>query len=193
MKLDDDFLTAEDDVVRRNEPFLRGGGNSVLMETLGAWASKYQEVLNVGSGGYMPLLVKTTHAMDVVPAAEELLRKNGWAGPFTLGSVTDMRFPDKSFEAGICSEVIEHLPDDVDVIEAFEEMNRVCKSWVFTTPDIKTEEPDHRRVITEINVKLMCAWYGASYGKRGLWWFIWKGESPLLDERDGLPKGMWHG
>jgi len=188
-----DYLGEQGDTVARNEPYLRSGGNRELMRTVGAWASQFGEVLNVGCGGFMPLLVKTTHALDITPVAERLLRKNGWTGPFTLGSVTELPFHAGQFEAGICCEVVEHLETPLHVEQAFYEMDRVCRAWLVSTPCVKTGEPTHRRVIEDGFVDWVMREFGASSVKMGLWWYIWKGGAPVGRPAAGLPEGCWHG
>lgn len=175
------------------------------IRVLTAFAQRYDTVLNVGSGGYLPLLVKTTHAIDVSTLAEQLLRKYNWKGPFTVASCTELPFECNSFNCGICSEVIEHLPSISDVEDTLNELDRVCKEWIISTPCIEDPNPDHKRLFTEEQISEYAARYDAKFMRYSLWWFIWKSRNdphfpsdvpdycPTCLSFPGVPRGMSHG
>lgn len=50
---------------------------------------------------------------DLSPAAVAMAQHRNPAGQFTIGSVTELPYPDKSFDVVGCFEVLEHLPDDL--------------------------------------------------------------------------------
>jgi SAM-dependent methyltransferase len=66
--------------------------------------------------------------MDFSPTAIELARRNfeqqGVEGRFVLGSITDLPFPDRSFDLTYSMGVIHHLPE---TRRAVEEMHRVLR------------------------------------------------------------------
>jgi len=92
-----------------------------------------RSILSVGSGGHEPLKIHATHACDIAPNAEGFLRSLGWGGEFKCCSCTDLPYPTKSFDVAVCSEVIEHLPTEQDIMKTFEELDRVANKWIVTT------------------------------------------------------------
>jgi len=118
----------------------------------------FKTLLSVGSGPKEPVLLGSTHALDICPDAEKYLRLNKWYGSFTLGSCTELPFPDKSFDIVVCSEVIEHLPSIDDVKKAISEIRRVGCKFIITTPNSEilapaTQNPAHKQFFTLASLK----------------------------------------
>lgn len=197
MDLTPEFIAAEEDVIRRNDKYLKAGGNSIIFKILNSFLDHYKTVLNIGSGGYMPVLVKTTHALDVSVVAEEILRKNGWKGPFTVASCIKLPFRKNQFEAGVCAEVLEHLPHHDDVVRSFQEITRVCKNWIISVPAVLGSEPDHKRVLKPWDIEYYCKEFEAKFQPVKMWYIIWKGDHdpvfPVSSGVGGVPKGASHG
>lgn len=103
-------------------------------------------VLNVGIGGYPVLdaaLIKKgfqvlgiEYAYSLTALAVENLRKMNVLMPCVVGDGVRLPFRDASFDASICSETVEHIPNDSGVIR---EIHRVLKpqgTLLFTVPCI---------------------------------------------------------
>jgi len=104
------------------------------VRTLQAFCASYSTILDIGSGGHMPVVLKATHACDLSTLALPHLQQLGWKGEFKIASCDNLPYQDKQFEAASCSEVIEHLPDLESVRKTFKEIDRVAKNWIITTP-----------------------------------------------------------
>ena len=61
----------------------------------------------------------------------------------SVGSVTDIDFPDNSFDVVICSEVLEHLHIN-DIVKALSELQRVAKHAVIITTPYKEDLNYHQ-------------------------------------------------
>jgi hypothetical protein len=192
-----EYVKAQEDVIRRNESYLLKGGNKDVFLILNSFLCHYKSILNIGSGGVMPVKVATTTALDVSPVAEEIARKHGYKGKFVVGSCTSLPFKTRSFECGVCAEVIEHLDTREDVLETMDEIDRVCMSWIISTPKVWLPEPDHKRVVQKSDIDFFCRKYGARAGFYKIWWFVWKGEfDPRFPAKAGAVcamRGLWHG
>lgn len=175
MDLTADYLTENKHVIRLCTGYAKGGGSPERYGTIASFCRHYKQILSVGSAGWEPIKIKATHALDVSNVAEKLLRANGWTGKFVLGDCCKLPFPDKSFECGCCSEVVEHLPTGKDVVVAFKELDRVCRSWILTTPLDGMNVPSHKRHLTDEDVEFFCKKLGAQYHKFSRWYFIWRG------------------
>jgi len=66
---------------------------------------------------------------DLSPAAVAMAQQRNPAGTFTTGSVTELPYPDKSFDVVGCFEVLEHLPGDLPRM-AIAEFARVARRGV---------------------------------------------------------------
>jgi ubiquinone/menaquinone biosynthesis C-methylase UbiE len=100
-------------------------------------ASDFQNVIDVGCGAnliYDQALARmgkrvvgidfTWNFLKLAPAESEVA--------LVQGDATHLPFPDKAFDAVICSETIEHIPDDAAVVR---ELARVLRprGWLFFT------------------------------------------------------------
>jgi SAM-dependent methyltransferase len=178
MELTPEYLAENDDVVRRSTIYAMQGHDPDKYGNLVEFARPYQtpcaRILSVGCSGFEPKLYNATHAIDIVPVAGALLAGNGWSGEFILGSCTALPWQDKFFDCAICSEVIEHLPTDEDVLEAFREINRVAYDWLITTPASPIPEATHKRFWDIDTVTRYARMFGATVVRVNLWYFIVK-------------------
>ena len=168
------YLAEQVDVITRSTPYARAITDPLRYVNVKDFCRGFDKVLDVGCSGYAPIFFGATHALDVHELAGHLLRANGYAGEFVVGSCDALPFPDKSFPCVVCSEVIEHLPDLAAVEKTFQELDRVGTSWLLTTPCKSIPEKTHRHLFLEPQVKLWAEKYGACYHAVGLWWFIFK-------------------
>jgi len=178
MELTKEYLAEQEDCIKRNfegyKRNLKDYATLLRLETLKNFCSNSGSVLSVGSAGVEPGFIGATHALDVHPVAETLLRENGWLGSFTLGSCDELPFPDNSFDVAVCSEVIEHLPDLEIVKKTFQELNRVARRWIVTTPQIDVHEPTHKRVFTEEDLKVLASGLNVKIYKKGIFFYVEK-------------------
>jgi len=137
-------------------------------------------ILSVGSGGREAIVIGATHACDIVPNSGEYLKKDGWNGRFKLADCTNLPYPDNSFDVVVCSEVIEHLPDVKDVQDTFQEVNRVGKRWIITTPRIKSPEPTHKHLFSLRDIEMYTKGMKVRIFHRDIYWFV-QSVSPSLE------------
>lgn len=85
-----------------------------------------------GTGGVMAWIADAleageVHGLDIAPAAIADAQRLGRdrLGSVSVGSVTEIPFPDARFDLVICNDVIQHLPTEGGDAEAFREMARV--------------------------------------------------------------------
>lgn len=161
-----------DELIARATRYALSGADNERYTALREFCRGRKKILSVGSAGYEPRLIGATHALDVSEIAGKFLRDGGWAGEFTVGSCTDLPFKNKFFDCCVCSEVVEHLPNIGAVETTLNELDRVCSRWLVTTPCVKVPEPDHKILLTEDQVRAMCAKLKAGYYIEGLWFFI---------------------
>ena len=50
MDLTSEFIAAEEDVIRRNENYLKQGGNAIIFKIVNSFLDHYKTILNIGSG-----------------------------------------------------------------------------------------------------------------------------------------------
>jgi hypothetical protein len=176
MDLTDEYLAEQGRCINTVTQYAERGGSPERYNTIKSFCKHYKNILSIGSAGYEPVMIKATHALDVHPRAEELLRKNGWKGAFFLNDCRDLPFGDRAFECGALVEVVEHLPTGNDVILAVKELNRVCRNWILSTPIDGLHVKYHKRNLSEIDVAFLCNRTGARYKKFSRWFFMWKGK-----------------
>lgn len=184
-----EYLDEQEDCIRRNfagyKVRSRRGKLDVTSE-LRLASLKYfcfgaKTILSVGSGGFEPVYIQATHALDYHKVSGELLASQNWPGTFVIGSCDELPFPDKSFDAAVCSEVIEHLPDLETVKKTFLELDRVSKKWIVSTPNIFLDEPTHKRVFTEQDLIELTYGLNAKVFKRGPFFYVYKSAEGFLE------------
>lgn len=176
MDLSPEYIKEQEGVIQLCTMYARRHGSPERYGTVASFCKNYKQILSVGCAGYEPFVIGATHALDVHPVAERMLRAGGWQGKFTLGDCRFLPWPDKSFECGCCSEVVEHLPTCHDIILTVKELDRVCRSWILTTPLGGMNVPSHKRHLIDEDADFICRKTGASWRKHSRWYFIWKGE-----------------
>ncbi len=95
-------------------------------------------ILDNGCGEVEPVLVSNnarTVGLDISKVALQDLKAKTFKGHIVLGSALKLPFKDKAFEKAICSDVIEHLPTSHDVARCLQELNRIAKEYMLTTPN----------------------------------------------------------
>lgn len=104
-------------------------------QTIIRWATGANKILDVGSGsGMSAWATPNVTAMDINPAKMRYLSR--WHHvPAVVGSAFALPFRNASFDCVICSEMIEHLPEDETI---FQELARVLEPkglLILGTPD----------------------------------------------------------
>lgn len=117
-------------------------------------------ILDCGCGEKEPLIVCNTSetvAFDIGASGLKNLKAKGFKGHTVLGSCTHLPFRNKCFEKSVCSEIIEHLPTDRDVKRCIDELKRVSRAFMVTTPnnqfDFKWLEQTHKRFFNTENIR----------------------------------------
>ena len=173
-----EYLTAEEDVVRRNFNNRRWLKRNERWEVILPFIGRSKTILSVGGGAVEPTIINATHAVDIVPIVEHYLQLLKWKGYFKCASCTDIPAPDKYFDVAVCCEVIEHLPTLDDVKKTFDEVHRVAKLWIFSTPanplGPKNPEIDHKIAFTIEDLKILTAKYHAEAFTKGMYNFVKK-------------------
>lgn len=170
------YVEEQIDVVDRNFKSRGVYWNDNRFKVIRGFCGNAKSVLSIGSGGYEPVLIGATHALDIAPNAEKFLQEMKWPGKFILGDCRKLPFEDKSFEVGVLSEVIEHLPREIDVTDAINELDRVCKRWIITTPcnprGPLNSEKTHRRDFNLVQINDMIGDMGIGVTKDSVYWYI---------------------
>jgi hypothetical protein len=175
MYMSPEYLREQEGVIQLCTLYAQGGGSPERYDVVASFCRNFRQILSVGCGGWDPVRFKATHALDVHPVAERMLRKNGWGGAFFLGDCRDLPWPDKAFECGTLVEVVEHLPTCHDIILSVKELDRVCRNWILTTPLFGMHVPSHKRHLTDEDLDFLCRKTGATWKKYSRWYFMWKG------------------
>jgi len=178
MELTKEYLAEQEDTIKRNyQVHVSWGNNPFIRErymTLKDFCKGSKTILDVGCAGVEPWAIGATHALDVHKVAEELLRHNGWKGKFFIGSCDNLPFPDKSFEVAVCSEVIEHLPSLEIIKKTFQELSRVARRWIVSTPAVDVKEPTHKFLFTLEDLKRLTEGLNVKIIRRGIFWYVMK-------------------
>lgn len=173
-----EYLTAEEDVVRRNFRNRRWVKRNERWSTILPFIGRSKIILSVGGGAVEPTIIHATHAIDIVPIVEHYLRLLKWRGHFRCCSCTNIPAPNKYFDVAVCCEVIEHLPTMSDIIQTFKEVNRVAKKWIFSTPanplGPMNPEKDHKRAFTIEQLKTLTSKYKVEVFRVGMYNFVKK-------------------
>lgn len=179
MDFSPEYITENEDVIRRSTLYIMQGHDPDRYWNLVEFAKPFMatngKILSIGCSGFEPTLYHATHAIDISPIADRFLKYNDWKGVFAVGSVTHLPYENQEFDLAICSEVIEHLPTDNDVRNAFLEISRVAKNWLITTPASPIPEPTHKRFWPIEIASQWAAQFDAVIVRVNLWWFIYHG------------------
>jgi ubiquinone/menaquinone biosynthesis C-methylase UbiE len=112
--------------------------------------SNTQKILDVGCGsGVLMNKIRNIGEYKIVGTdlSEEAVRivKNNLKHDCFVGSITNLKLEDKSFDTVICSEVLEHLFEE-DLEKAFSELVRVSKGTIIiSTPLLENLEYHHTK------------------------------------------------
>ncbi len=135
------------DCVKRNFELrnycLNSEVHKIRIKILKSFIKGDTKVVDVGCGAFMPFELNVSNACDIDSQTKNFLKKLGWKGEFKKASVIDLPYKDKEFSVAICSEVIEHLKTKEQVLQAFNELNRIAHKWIITTPSAYDKDPDH--------------------------------------------------
>lgn len=123
-------------------------GDLARLNILKEFISNRKPCIDLGCGAYTPIYLNVTHACDNGEVAWKILKKNGWKGEFKKCNVYKTSYLDKQFKAGVCSEVIEHIPTEDKIKRTFLEIDRICEKWLFTTPSRMIPDKDHKFFFT---------------------------------------------
>jgi hypothetical protein len=135
--------------------------------------------ISIGCGSYEPYIINTSHACDISPKAEQYLKEISYEGKFIRADVRSLPFQHKEFDIGICSEVIEHLNTEGDVVLAFSEIDRIAKKWLVTTPAGYSPDPDHKFHFTEEQLRKLISPHPWVIIKHGFFFYISNDENKL--------------
>ena len=178
MELTKDYLLEQEDCIKRNfDGYKKNIHDPVTierLETIKKFCEGAKVILCVGSGAHEPVYLNASHALDVHKVAEELLVQQGWKGFFFHSSCTAIPIHWKMFDVAVCSEVIEHLPTLKDAEDTFNELDRVAKRWIVTTPTRDVGEPTHKRVFNFDDLVSCTHNVQCKIVKRGLFWYVTK-------------------
>jgi hypothetical protein len=179
MKIGDcSYLKENVDVVHRNFKNRRWLVLNPRWNIIKPFLSGSRLILSVGSGAVDPTVINATHAIDIVPECGHLLTLLKWRGQFKAASCTDIPAPDKYFDAAVCCEVIEHLPEIEDVEKTFSELDRVAKKWIASTPSNPlgkaNSEWTHKRAFDVESLKKMTSKYKAEVFTEGNYNYVKK-------------------
>lgn len=123
------------------------------------FCSKHKTILSVGAGIKEPVLIGATNACDLINCGLPKMREAGFKGNFVKCPCYNLTYEDDSFDVAVCSEVIEHLYSEGEIINTFKELNRVAKNWLVTTPAKGNPtwigEPSHNFTFTEDKLKML--------------------------------------
>lgn len=188
MILTPEYLAEQKDCIQRNfNGYERNINDPVTLKRLQNLIHFYMDfapdrckTISVGSGGFEAHYIGSTYACDVDEFAHTLLKDLGWNGTFMQCSCDEIPYDDKYFKAAVCSEVIEHLPTIEIVRATFQELNRVAQYWLVTTPTRDVQEPTHKFIFTEEELKELTSGLDATIEKQGLFFYIHNGKGKIL-------------
>lgn len=180
MELTKEYLAEQEDTIKRNfEGYKKNIKDPITMDrlqTLKAFCAGANTILSVGSGGFEPVFIGASHAVDVSSASLTFLLQQGWRGSFFSSSCDALPFPDSFFDVAVCSEVIEHLPDLEAVRKTFLELDRVAQRWIATTPNKDVHEPTHKRIFTIEQLYELTKDLNVTIEIKGIFYYIYKHE-----------------
>jgi SAM-dependent methyltransferase len=142
-------------------------------------------VLDVGCGrGVFKVFRKfDSVGIEIFPDNVMRAKNNGNYKNILQGDIRELNYPDKSFDAITCLEVIEHLDKD-DGLKLLENIERIArKTIIIMTP--YGYMPIHKRT-DNTNLNHLSGWYPDEFKKRGYTIYYFKymrqhwGNNPIL-------------
>ena len=117
-------------------------------------SSAYTRMLDigVGCGIFLPELAQhcaELHGLDIHPnlhLVADMLQKEEIRATLTKGSITDLPYPDKHFDAIVCMSVLEHLYEH-DIDKAIREIRRVATDDASIFLGFPVENPISRTML----------------------------------------------
>lgn len=117
-------------------------------------------ILDCGCGEIEPLIIGNRDYMvatDIAKVGLRNLKAKGFKGHLVLSSCDSLPFQENSFYTAVCSEVIEHLPNEDKIEKTIKELMRVSRSTLVTTPNNKYGyrwlDPTHRHFLNTKTIK----------------------------------------
>jgi SAM-dependent methyltransferase len=95
-------------------------------------AAAARDRMELGPGVFPRLPIEGTHVCDLSAVALAVLEKHG--GIIHHGMLQDQHLPDASFDLVALFEVLEHVPDDVDLLREIARITRPGGRLVLTVP-----------------------------------------------------------
>lgn len=177
MKIGDpEYLAENIDCASRNFKCRRFRKKHPKFEIILPFIAGSRLTLSVGGGAIEPIIIKATHVIDIAPNVAAYLKFLKYKGYFKVASCTDIPAPDKYFDAAVCSQVIEHLPEISDIKKTFSELERVAKKWIVDTPGNplgpKNPEKTHKRFLDLKLLKDLTSKYKVQVFKHGEYHYV---------------------
>ncbi len=117
-------------------------------------------VLDCGCGEKEPLVIadyEESVALDITKKGLQNLGKNLYQGQLIQASCYALPFAANSFDRVVCSEVIEHLPQEEMIQNTIKELARVSHSFLITTANsryrYKMMDPTHRHFFNKKSIR----------------------------------------
>lgn len=112
-----------------------------LADLLEAHLTGWEQVLDVGcgdgsgTGSWLANRCGSYVGVDISPAAVEAARSRGLEAR-TIDDAAQLPFPEESFDAAVCTEVLEHLFDPLATLEEIRRVLRPGASVILTVPNV---------------------------------------------------------
>ena len=119
---------------------LQAGQRNLIQAITDHWPDEITSVLDVGCGDgkiTQALSERTGAVFHGLDASHEALGRIQHLRT-TVGSAAELPFPDGAFDAGLSTDVFEHLPDNVEEA-AWKELFRIARNWVFLAVPFREE------------------------------------------------------
>jgi ubiquinone/menaquinone biosynthesis C-methylase UbiE len=124
--------------------------------------SEFRNILDVGCGAYPSYALeiaatgKQVYGIDFTFSFLRLARRRSGDMRLIQADATRMPFRDSSFDAAICSETAEHIPDDCGVVQEIARVLRPNGLLFFTVPNLWNADRILRMVKTrDFSVRLV--------------------------------------
>ena len=188
-----EYMAKCEDTIRRNfEGYAKNIRDKVTLKRLNTIKKFIQiqqpqtdkninRILSVGSGGFEPKFIGANFACDVSCLSHKLLDSIDWKGVFICCPCDRIPYPPQYFDVVYCTEVIEHLPALDDVRRAIEEVARVGKFWLFTTPNKDVHEPTHNFIFSKKDLIKLTEGIPCHIEEQGIFFYIHNGKKELFN------------